>query len=305
MNTAIPNYLFVLPWSLEHAGGVNQVVINLAREIKKGGSFDPLVMICDWAATSPIWGESHGLRTVRWRVRPWQPDMSLKEKLSYWLWESRFRSKFRRFCIDNSVSVINSHYPNASVFSLERSVRCFPLRPKLLISFHGTDVNSHKESNNQTKAEWRGFLERTDGVVACSRDLGQKIREVFGAEISPTIIHNGIDSESFIKKAGKRVPLDRRVILNIGKFDDVKGQDVLIRAFAIISKDYPDVELMFIGASGQALPCLQTLCSNEGVLGRVTFHQNLPHDSIPDFFKVATLFVLPSRACHQLLGHAR
>ncbi len=297
MNFSVPTYLFVLPWALEHAGGVNQVVINLARVLQKSGLFDPLVLICDWAATEPIFGESHGLRTVRWRVRPWQPNMSLKEKISYWLWENRFRSSFQRFCIDNNVGVINSHYPSASVFSIERAVKNIPFRPRLIISFHGTDVNSHKESNSQIKAEWRSFLLRVDRVVACSRDLGQKIREVFAVEISPAIIHNGIDSEGFTTKAGKSMslPRDRRVILNIGKFDDVKGQDVLIKAFALLSKDYTDVDLVLIGASGKALHRLINLCANEGIQERVTFHQDMPHDRIPDFFKLATLFVLPSR----------
>ena len=56
---------------------------------------------------------------------------------------------------------------------------------------------------------------------------------------------------------------DRRVILNVGKFEINKGQDVLIKAFAKIASDYPDVDLVLVGATDSALPILKDLCVYE------------------------------------------
>lgn len=295
MNAPIPTYLLVLPWSLDHAGGVNQVVKNLGREINASGMFNVLVLISDWEAMEPVWGESYGLRTLRWRVHGWQSNMGMKERLGYWIWERRFAPQFYKLCHDLKIRVINFHYPGASAFSLQGIISRMTSPPKLVFSFHGTDVNTHREGDVASKEKWRQLLRISDGVVACSKDLREAIREVFGEEIDPVVIHNGIAAEQFISGASAGIPLKRRIILSVGKFDEVKGQDILIKAFALIATYYPDVDLVFVGSSGNALPRLNELCSQEGIQDRVVFHQNLPHHRVSDFFKFATLFVLPSR----------
>jgi glycosyltransferase involved in cell wall biosynthesis len=288
-------YLFVLPWNLEFAGGVNQVVINLAKEMKNSGVSEPLILICDWIAKKPVWGESDGLRTIRWRIRPFHPYMSIKEKIAYWVWERSFRPAFEKFSAMQRIEVINPHYPGNTSFSLERIARSLRSSPKLIFSFHGTDVNNHIESSNDIKLAWKKLLLRSNGAVACSHDLGNRIRQVFGMEINPKVIHNGIDAQGFVSKSGNAKKIGSRIILNVGKFDHVKGQDILVKAFSLISRNYPDASLVFVGATGPALPELRELCINEGVGNRVSFHQDVPHSEIPKFFCQATMFVLPSR----------
>ncbi|WP_256368826.1 hypothetical protein [Acidovorax sp. SRB_24] len=43
----LSTYVFVVPWSLEHVRGVNQIVINLATEMDRAGSFKPIILIDD------------------------------------------------------------------------------------------------------------------------------------------------------------------------------------------------------------------------------------------------------------------
>ena len=41
--------LFVLSWSPAKVGGVNGVVLGLARELQAGGSYRPLIAVASWS----------------------------------------------------------------------------------------------------------------------------------------------------------------------------------------------------------------------------------------------------------------
>ncbi|WP_114971814.1 glycosyltransferase family 4 protein [Rhodoferax ferrireducens] len=288
-------YLFVLPWSLAHLGGVNQVIINLAREMVKSAVFDPIVLIADWSAIDPIWEEVNGLKTVRWRIRPYPSKMGIKEGLVFWLWEQRFCPAFRRFCREHRVAVINPHYPGSTAFALDRITNCFDTFIPLILSFHGTDVNSLRSASADTIAQWRRLLLRVSGVVVCSDELSRRLTRILGIEVVPRVIHNGIDASAFTAMAGSQIPTGERFILNVGKFEQTKGQDVLIEAYAAIADEYADVDLVFIGATDNALTSLQEQCRRKGVAERVHFFPDTPHYRMAEFFQRATVFALPSR----------
>ncbi len=295
MQLSRETYLLVLPWSLEHLGGVNQVVINLGREMKNSGTFEPVVLITDWNATVPIWEEMQGLKALRWRIRPWKYNMSIKERIAFWVWERSFRPAFQRFCIEQRVAVVNPHYPSPSAMTLGRIIMGVTNHIPFVVSFHGADVNSYQNATVLARAEWLRLLRCADAVVVCSNDLGGKVRDVFGGEVITRVVHNGLDADAFVAMADIAASKEQRVILNVGKFENKKGQDVLIKAFATIAGDYLDVNLVFIGATDAALPALRELCIDEGIADRVHFHPDVPHQEIANFFQHATIFALPSR----------
>lgn len=290
------SYLFVLPWSLDHVGGVNQVVINLAHEMRSEGSLQPIVLITDWQAPSPIFGESHGIRTVRWRIRGIRPDMGLKERLAFSLWESRFRHDFLNFCRTFNVSVVNPHYVGPSSLTIERVVSKIDSRIPVLFSFHGSDIATIDSEPLTVKLLWQETLSRRQSAIACSKDLQRRIREALGDNIQPHVVYNGINVETFWASAQDRGSAGKeKIILNVGKFEHKKGQDILIQAFANIAADYPDTRLVLLGATDRELPALKKLCEIKEVAERVSFFPDVPHSRIADFYNNATIFVLPSR----------
>lgn len=290
-----PTYLFVLPWSLEHVGGVNQVVTNLAHEMLNSGTFEPIVLIADWDAPEPVWGETHGVRTVRWRLHPYHPRMGMKEWLAFVVWKRRFRPAFDQFCRVHQVVAINPHYPISTAFALDRIIRSFASPIPLILSYHGTDLNSLTSVPASLHAQWRRLFQSVEGIVVCSNDLGRKFVELFGDEVSPTVIHNGLDAVKFGVMRGAAVPSEQRYILNVAKFEEQKGQDVLIEAFSSIANDYPGIDLYLIGATDKKLPELKALCVNKGIEQRVKFFPDTPHQQVADFFRRSTIFALPSR----------
>ena len=180
MQSARRTYVFVLPWSLKHLGGVNQVVINLGLEMQKAGVFEPVVLITDWNSAVPVWEEMHGLRTVRWRIRPYHQSMNIKEKAAYWVWEQSFRPAFQEFCSEYRVAAINPHFVNSSSMTLGRIIRVMMNPVHLIFSFHGADVNSYLGASADEIAAWQQVLQSADGIVVCSNDLGNRVRDVFG-----------------------------------------------------------------------------------------------------------------------------
>lgn len=293
-----PTYLFVLSWSLAHLGGVNQVVINLARQMAQSGNMRPIVLVADWDAAEPVWEASHGLTTVRWRIRAWEDCKSLKERLAYWWWERRFRHDFARFCAEHQVIAINCHYPGASAFTLQRAAARLNRAIAVILSFHGADLGSLARLEPAAMAPWRQLAARAKAVVVCSSDLGEKFAAVFGPATPPVVIHNGLDAEYFVALAKDAAPAGtRRSILSVGKFEGKKGQDVLIDAFAAIAAEHPDTDLVLLGASavGSNLPDLQAQCARLGIAQRVLFFPDTPHHEVAGFYQRATVFVLPSR----------
>lgn len=295
----LPSYLFVLPWSITFNGGVNQVVINLAKNLQNSGRFEPIVLMADWDAIEPIWETIFGIKTVRWRIRSFRENMSIKESVSYHLWERNFHISFRKFCEEFQIAVINPHFPGPIAMTIDR-LRRKKIKQKipipLVLSFHGSDILSITQCSKRALIQWKKLLEHIDGVIVCSHDLENRLTKIFGKIKNICVIHNGLDADMFILKAKNNKKItDRKFILNVGKFEEQKGQDVLISAFAEMALTYPDLDLILVGAEGSALSTLRELCIFKEIQQRVKFIINVQHDDIANFFSRATIFTLPSR----------
>lgn len=288
-----PCYLFVLPWGLEHPGGVNQVVIRLARQMALAGSYEPLVLIADWQARDPQWGEWQGIRTVRWRLRAPPLEVGIRQRMGFWLWRLRFFPAFRAFLRQQNVAVINPHNPTEAAISLEALARDAEPRPRLLLSFHGSDVNGIAGRPAPVRDRWRQLCARVDTLVSCSHDLARQVHTVLGREAA--VVHNGVDAPAFRAMAGSRPARIRRSILNVGRFEPKKGQDVLIEAFAALASEYPDLDLVLVGADDAVLPLLRQRSAELRIGERVRFHPDAPHPQVALHMASATVFALPSR----------
>lgn len=293
--TTRPVYLFFLPWSLCHIGGVNQVVASLAAQMKAEGQFEPLVLTSDWDARVPVFEEVRGIRTVRWRIRSFARGMGIKASLSYRLWERSFRSTFASFCEEHNVAAVNVHFPNDTAFAIERLL-AFNKKPlPLLLSFHGGDVTNISKLSEARKSDWRRLIGRAHATVHCSNDLAGRLNTVLQADLQCHTVYSGVDSHAFASQGFGEPPAGKRVILHVGKFDRNKGQDLLIDAFARVASQFPDVMLHLVGGSGPSLELLRAAAAAAGLADRIRFTIDVPPDEMPSHFRQAHYFVLPSR----------
>ena len=303
MNTETPKpgYLFVVPWDIEHPGGVNQVVTNLHDEVAKAGEFAPLILVNEWSAGRPVEKQVDGRRTIYFRLAsPW-PDGTLLGFVKWLVMSPILFAGLWQIWRRHRVAVFNVHYVTLAVvpIAILRGLRVY--RGKLLLSFHGIDLAWALQSRPIDRALWRFVLRRTDAAIACSHAFGGEV-EGFAAGATPVVvIHNGLDATRFVQSTdddGGRLDrlAGRRFILAVATFERKKGLDVLLRAFADVRRAHPQVALALVGRRADETPELRALCTRLGLDQDVEFFENVPHSQVHSFFERAEIFCLPSRS---------
>jgi glycosyltransferase involved in cell wall biosynthesis len=99
------------------------------------------------------------------------------------------------------------------------------------------------------------------------------------------VFHNGVAPHS------TTAPVVRRGIVNVGRLDRSKGQDVLVRSLVHL----PGVHATFIG-DGPELPRLQALAVSEGVEAQCHFAGAKPRDEVFEAMAAAEVLVVASRS---------
>jgi glycosyltransferase involved in cell wall biosynthesis len=81
--------------------------------------------------------------------------------------------------------------------------------------------------------------------------------------------------------------------LSVGRLVEKKGMEYLIKAFAAVAGEVPEVRLEIAG-DGPLRPSLERLVSDCGLSARVTLHGSLSHRAIADLMKKASIICQPS-----------
>ncbi|MGE0128177.1 MAG: glycosyltransferase family 4 protein [Blastocatellales bacterium] len=84
-------------------------------------------------------------------------------------------------------------------------------------------------------------------------------------------------------------------IVCVGRFDPVKGQDVLIRALPAIKAEFPNLKVNFVGDGAQKDTC-QQLARSLGVQDLCVFLGNASHAEVLNLIKASDVSVIPSRS---------
>lgn len=130
-----------------------------------------------------------------------------------------------------------------------------------------------------------------DGVKFINTPLKEKYLELFDLNESRVPVRTffsfiGIDA---FNKTG---PAPNGPILCVGHPYDVKGVDVLLRAFQSISASYPEVKLKIIGHCEDRKPYEELAAGNQNI----SFHKGMFFNDIVTEFENCHFLVLPSRS---------
>ena len=99
-------------------------------------------------------------------------------------------------------------------------------------------------------------------------------------------------SQSLIKELDLA---DKQVIVSVGRLVHRKGQDKLLEALPEILLQHPDVVLLFVGV-GPRRKKLDQLVKKFELAPYVRFIGRVTYDSLPQYFQLGDLFVMPSRS---------
>jgi len=155
----------------------------------------------------------------------------------------------------------------------------------------------------------RKFIERkalvaSDRFVVLSRFTAEKLEEVYGVPVSRSrIIPGGADLEKFRPPWGgaERMAIRRRltlpehkvILFTVRNLVPRMGLDQLLYAMKKVAGVHPEV-LLVIGGSGPLRNSLVALVKDLGLSNHVLFAGFIPEELLPDYYRMADLFVLPT-----------
>lgn len=146
-----------------------------------------------------------------------------------------------------------------------------------------------------------GFINRSaDGIITSSGEGRQELQADFG--VSPEKIStliDGVDIKVF--KPGSRlqarqelgIPLDARVVVYLGLFNQYQGLDLLLEAITIVRYRMPGVHFLLMGFPDQEY-CRKA--ARMGLDAMITFTGRVPYDSAPLYLSAGDLAVSPKLA---------
>ncbi|MEO8276083.1 MAG: glycosyltransferase family 4 protein [Thermoanaerobaculia bacterium] len=190
-------------------------------------------------------------------------------------------------------NVVQAHWvvPNlpAAVFSAARL--------PLLVGLHGSDVFL---AEKWPLRPWiRHALRRVDGLTSCSPELARRIQEIGFPTGSSAVIPYGVDSELFRPDEARKtiwrerlgIPLAAPLLLSVGRMATKKGLHLLIDALPELFAHLPEAHVVLAGG-GDRLEEFRRRTVEFG--GRVHLPGPVMHDTLPDLYRAADLFVLPA-----------
>lgn len=182
-----------------------------------------------------------------------------------------------------------------AVFGLFGLLIKFLTRAKLITEvnvdyFRGVHFTSHttlvKLKRTILYLLTRFVIRRANGVKFVCKDMEEKYRRRFYFSQSTTFF-SFISTQVFAADRSR----DENYILFVGEPYNLKGVDILIRAFNLLSDDYPDVHLKIIGHCENRSEYEQLVEGN----GNVIFQGGTEYDQIIKQFEHCKFLVLPSR----------
>jgi glycosyltransferase involved in cell wall biosynthesis len=291
----------LVPWDPIVPGGVTEVIANLYREVELGGEFEPILLVNRWSARRPTEAVTQGRRTIYFRIASPVTGGTFRG-LAKWLVTSPLLFfDLWRLCRRYQIAVFNVQYPSLGSFSpaLLRALRLY--RGRIILSFHGLDLVWARDSGRFEAMLWRFVLRHSDAAVACSAAFAQDVRRFAAGRTPVAVIHNGLDVDYLLESTVREPDIlgrleGRDFILAVGKLEERKGLDVLIRAFATLRRDKARLALVLLGQAGDAAERLRALTAELGLGDDVFFYDAVPHTHVGAFVERAKVICLPSRS---------
>lgn len=139
------------------------------------------------------------------------------------------------------------------------------------------------------------FLHLADRIIVLSRFCKSLLEDDYGiARDKIRLVYNGIAPTKSNEVAQQKKYLlpskGEKIVLYVGRLDEIKGVDHLIKAFSKVLKKDNSLHLYVVGDGNY--DCLLNLC--EGIWQKVTFTGRITHDALSSITKIACLGVLPS-----------
>ena len=151
-------------------------------------------------------------------------------------------------------------------------------------------------------------LDSAEVIIATTRSYAEESPFLKNYLDKIVVIPNGINIDEVTTKLTQEesrinlgLPLKTKIILFFGSLVPYKGPDILLKAFKVIKKEFPEVMLIFAGR-GQMLKELQDMAQKFDLEDDVIFLGFVEEEKKALYYKSADIFCLPSTNMAESFG---
>jgi len=158
---------------------------------------------------------------------------------------------------------------------------------------HGSDVYVYPFRSKLSYHQAKTVLNNLDAIVPVSLKLKEIIYEISSRRNGVHTVTNGVDSDWLAPL--EHAPLDSRIqrILFVGTLCAAKGIPELLQAFALLIKEYTNIELVLVGRNNMK-PWIDKFLSQNDLISKVNITGEISPDKLREYYTNATIFTLPS-----------
>ena len=189
------------------------------------------------------------------------------------------------------ISIIHAHWMIPQGFIGVYLKRKYKI--PLIVTIHGSDLFPLKSTAFRKIQKF--VLENADEVTVNSSVAKEEISSRFPLlKTKISIISMGIDTKLFSRNNRlKKEYSNQRVILFVGRLNEQKGIEYLIKSMAKIKESIPNAKILIIG-EGNYRQHLEKITNEIGVAENTSFLGPIQNKSLPDYYSLADVFVLPA-----------
>jgi len=281
---------------LPHRGGLESVVYHLAHEFCRQGHTVQIITN-RYPRTLPAREVLDGVQVVRLHFL--LPGSKYLHNFRFDLWLAGLWYFFYtervliRIINEFQPDVINNHYLNEVAEFTGRSLAGRSPSIPWVVSLHGGDVDGEPSMGKSQMERFRRISRFADRLTACSSFLAKQavgLEPAIANKIQ--VIHNGVDLDLFSRAKSLDFPVP--YILALGQLVQHKGFDLLIEAFALVSKKHREVNLIIAG-EGEFRLELERHIKENGLEGRVTLTGRVDSAKAASLMAGSLFIAMPSR----------
>ena len=163
-----------------------------------------------------------------------------------------------------------------------------------IITIHGGGMYPWKP-----KTPHKLFFQHADAIVAVSETIKEEYERRSGRkiEVIPSLIpfrESKIPKNELRNKYG--FSDNDMIILSLGSIKRIKGSNILLDVFLKLGKEYIEknnLKLLYVG-DGPMKPLLERKVNESGFDEYVKFFGNTPYEKVPEMYKLADIYIIPS-----------
>jgi len=279
-----------------HRGGLEKVVHHLAYNLKEAGH-QIKIITNRYPRSLPSHEISDGLDIARFHFLFPEKDYLKFGRVDLWLaglWFS-FWTKFRlkRVIEDFQPDLINNHYLNVVADFTAKVLEKLDKKIPWVISLHGGDVDGEPLQNIPKRQRFMRVSQQADCITACSQSLADQAVDLNPSLVEKIrVVHNGVDVERFsqIGFVDQKEPY----IFAVGQLVRHKGLDMLVKAFAAVCQQFPEISLRIAG-SGPEQENLSKLITSLGMERNIILLGSQPEEDVARLMCGSIFVAVPSR----------